>query len=149
MAWWLSTIEQDIGHGLFGGMDAEGAELGKIGQTSFAPCPDNCFGGMWANNRRMVWVQIGMAFITLYLATPMNATKYKIRKFVWAMTPLLILYVMIGWNHPTGIFSPVKPIRAARSSPRALMRSPYQAGTKSSVSGSAYWIRARLTWTSK
>ena len=68
--------------------------------------------GMMSNNRRMVWVQIGMVFITLYAVTPMTAAKRKLRKFVWAMIPVAIVYVIVGWNHPTGVFKPVATIRS-------------------------------------
>jgi hypothetical protein len=68
--------------------------------------------GMIANNRRMVWVQVGIAFFTLYFATPMNPTKYRIRKVVWGMLPIAAIYIMLGWNHPTGFFSPVGMVRA-------------------------------------
>ena len=68
--------------------------------------------GMLSNNRRMVWVQVGMVFITLYAATPMTAAKRKLRKFVWAMIPVAIVYVIVGWNHPTGVFKPVATIRS-------------------------------------
>src|SRR5262249_10333738 len=68
--------------------------------------------GMISNHRRMVWVQIGMAFATLYFATPMNPMKYRIRKVVWSLIPLGIIYIILGWNHPTGFFGPVGMIRA-------------------------------------
>jgi hypothetical protein len=69
-------------------------------------------GGMLANNRRMVWVQIGIVFITLFFVTPPNATKRKLKKIAWALSPLVALYIMVGWNSPTGVFKPVATIRS-------------------------------------
>ncbi|HKQ70294.1 MAG TPA: hypothetical protein VJT73_13185 [Polyangiaceae bacterium] len=68
--------------------------------------------GMLNNNRRMVWVQIGLVLVTLYFANPMNAMKYKLRKVVWVLTPFVALYIVAGWNHPTGVFKPVATIRS-------------------------------------
>jgi hypothetical protein len=69
-------------------------------------------GGMLANNRRMVWVQVGLVLITLYVTSPMNDTKRKIRKVVWALTPVFAIYLAVGWGHTTGIFRPVKTIQS-------------------------------------
>jgi hypothetical protein len=68
--------------------------------------------GMIYNNRRMVWVQIAMVFLTLYLVTPMNPTKRKMQKVLTYAAPFLIVYVAVGWGSSSGIFKPVGTIRS-------------------------------------
>jgi len=70
-------------------------------------------GGMLANNRRMVWVEIILVFFTLYMITETNAFKRKLNKLLLASLPLLIGYIAAGWGSGSGIFKPVKVIRSA------------------------------------
>lgn len=70
-------------------------------------------GGMIANNRRMVWVEIILVFFTLYLITETNSFKRKLNKALFASLPLLIGYIAAGWGSGSGIFKPVKVIRSA------------------------------------
>jgi hypothetical protein len=70
-------------------------------------------GGMLANNRRMVWVEIILVLLTVYLITETNAFKRKLNKLVLASVPLLIGYIAAGWGSSSGIFKPVKVIRSA------------------------------------
>ncbi|MEI9941340.1 MAG: hypothetical protein WDO69_29325 [Pseudomonadota bacterium] len=70
--------------------------------------------GMLANNRRMVWVQIILVFITLYFLTGMNAVKRKIQRTLRIVSPIALLYVLIGWNAGgSAVFKPVRIIRSA------------------------------------
>lgn len=68
--------------------------------------------GMISNNRRMVWVQIGLVFFTLYLATPPNPIKRKVKKILLYLSPLIAAYFVVGWNSKAGIF---KGAQMARS----------------------------------
>src|SRR5262249_25006207 len=68
--------------------------------------------GMIANHRRMVWVQVAMVFMTLYLATPANPTKRKIKIAAWALSPFIFAYIGAGWESKAGIFKPVQTIRS-------------------------------------
>jgi hypothetical protein len=70
-------------------------------------------GGMIANNRRMVWVEIILVFFTLYMINELNAFKRKLNKVLLASLPLLIGYIAAGWGSGSGIFKPVKVIRSA------------------------------------
>ena len=71
------------------------------------------FGGMVANDRRMVWVQIILVFTALYLITEPNAFKRKLQKIAIGMLPLIAGYVAVGWSQKGGIFKPVQIIRSA------------------------------------
>lgn len=68
--------------------------------------------GMVLNNRRTVWVQIILVFVTLYFSTPDSPDKRKIRKYLLFASPLILAYVAIGWGSPAGIFKPVQTLRS-------------------------------------
>jgi len=70
-------------------------------------------GGMIANDRRMVWIQIIMVFAAIYLVTKQNAFKRKLQRALLFLLPLVALYVMVGWGASGGIFKPVQVIRSA------------------------------------
>jgi len=66
-----------------------------------------------ANNRRMVWVQVAMVFVTLYLATPTSPTKRKVKLAALATSPFIIAYLALGWDSAgSGLFKPVEMIRS-------------------------------------
>ena len=69
--------------------------------------------GMLANNRRMVWVQIILVFVTLYFLTAMNPMKRAIQRAIRILSPVALLYIVVGWNAGSKIFKPVKTIRSA------------------------------------
>jgi hypothetical protein len=68
--------------------------------------------GMYANNRRMVWVDVGLVFTTLYFATPTNPTKRAIKIAALLMAPLLLVYLSAGWDSNSSVFKPVATIRS-------------------------------------
>jgi len=71
-------------------------------------------GGMLANNRRMVWVEIILVFFTVYMISEANAFKRRLNRILLASVPVLLGYLAVGWNSAgTGIFKPVKVIRSA------------------------------------
>lgn len=70
-------------------------------------------GGMIANDRRIVWVELILVFGALYLMTDMNPLKRKLNKLAIAMIPVVAAYVAVGWNQKGGPFKPVQLIRSA------------------------------------
>jgi hypothetical protein len=78
-----------------------------------ATCGPILIGGMLANDRRMVWVQLIMVFLAVYLITDQNAFKRKLQKFALLLIPIVALYVLAGWGSTAGIFKPVQVIRSA------------------------------------
>jgi hypothetical protein len=68
--------------------------------------------GMIANHRRMVWVQVALVFLTLYFATPSNPTKRKIKIASWLLSPLISIYLAVGWDSKSGVFKPVQMVRS-------------------------------------
>jgi hypothetical protein len=68
--------------------------------------------GMVANSRRMVWVQILLVFVTLYFVTPASPVKARIKKWALRLSPIIILYVGLGWHSANPLFKPVQTIRS-------------------------------------
>ena len=72
--------------------------------------------GMIANNRRLAWVELLLGLVVLYLLTPMTKLKRKVGQAVVISIPLIAIYAAIGWNHPRGVFAPVRTIRSVMDS---------------------------------
>jgi hypothetical protein len=70
-------------------------------------------GGMLANHRRMVWVEIVLVFFTLYLISEPNVIKRKLNRLLLLSTPLVLGYIAVGWGSSGGIFKPVNVLRSA------------------------------------
>jgi hypothetical protein len=70
-------------------------------------------GGMIANERRIVWIEIILVFATVYLMTDTNAIKRKVNRALLVLSPLALGYIAVGWGSEAGIFKPVQVIRSA------------------------------------
>ncbi len=70
-------------------------------------------GGMLANHRRMVWLQIILVLATIYLVTERNKIKKKLERYLLLASPLALVYVAVGWGSKAKIFKPVQVIRSA------------------------------------
>lgn len=68
--------------------------------------------GMVANNRRLVWVHVGMILMTLYSITPDNPIKRRIRRSLYGLAPLIAVYVAAGWNSTSPAFKPARIMRS-------------------------------------
>lgn len=68
--------------------------------------------GMISNHRRMVWVQVALVFLTLYLTTPTNPVRKKVRAIALALAPILSIYAFAGWNSESSVFKPVHIMRS-------------------------------------
>lgn len=68
--------------------------------------------GVVANHRRMAWVQVGLVFLTVYLISRDNPFKRKMRKILWVSSPMIALYVLVGWSSTSSVFKPVQTIRS-------------------------------------
>ncbi|MFT3925210.1 MAG: O-antigen ligase family protein [Myxococcales bacterium] len=83
--------------------------------------------GMMSNNRRLVWVHVAFAMLTLYFITEDNPVKRRIRRVVYASIPVVLGYIAAGWNSEFGtVFKPVRMLRSV-------------VDTKSDRSGSSFW----------
>jgi len=70
-------------------------------------------GGMVENHRRMVWVQVAVVMLTVYLVAPDNKWKRTIRRTLMIVAPVVALYLFIGWDEKYGrLWKPVAMIRS-------------------------------------
>jgi len=67
--------------------------------------------GMISNHRRMVWVQVLLVPVALYLLTPTNPIKRKAQRIALMVAPFIALYCLAGWNSGSGVFKPVRTLR--------------------------------------
>jgi hypothetical protein len=69
--------------------------------------------GMIKNNRRIVWVHVGLALAVLFFVSKDNPIKKKLIRIALYTTPVAIIYVMVGWNREySRLFKPVQTIRS-------------------------------------
>jgi O-antigen ligase/polysaccharide polymerase Wzy-like membrane protein len=72
--------------------------------------------GMIANNRRLAWVELTVAVITLYAISPWTRAKRLLRRAALCLSPLAIAYVALGWNSNSTLFAPVQLFRSVQDS---------------------------------
>ncbi len=68
--------------------------------------------GMIANDRRLVWVQIAMAAVFMFVLARRTKLKVLASRAILLSIPLIALYVAVGWGTPSGIFAPVNTVRS-------------------------------------
>jgi hypothetical protein len=68
--------------------------------------------GMVANHRRIVWVELGAGILMVFLLSPSTPLKRAIGRSLLLASPVLVLYLVVGWNIGTGVFGPVQTIRS-------------------------------------
>lgn len=69
--------------------------------------------GTLANNRRLAWVQVAVVLLTIYLVSRESQLKRYVRRAVVVSLPIVIGYVIAGWNSQYGVL--FKPVRIMRS----------------------------------
>ena len=70
------------------------------------------FAGVAANNRRLAWMEIMFAVVTLAAITPQTKGKRFLVRAALFASPLLLVYVAAGWNSTSKVFAPMKLIRS-------------------------------------
>jgi len=75
--------------------------------------------GMIANDRRLVWVELGMGLVLLPILSPHTLIARYIRRILLLSSPVLLLYVGVGWFSASRVFEPVKLIRSVVDSKRS------------------------------
>lgn len=72
-------------------------------------------GGMLANGRRIVWVEVVMCLLVLYFISPRSPLKRKLSRILIVMLPLVPIYVVMGWNSSATIFKPLRTLQSVSS----------------------------------
>jgi hypothetical protein len=78
-------------------------ELGGV--TAFV------FLGMYLNDRRLAYVTLMGCLAALFMLSPWNRARRFITRVAIATMPLILAYVVVGWNSEASIFKPVQAIR--------------------------------------
>jgi len=76
------------------------------------------FWGMYANNRRLAWVMLGMGLATIFLLSPMRRLKRSVLQAILVLIPVVAVYTAVGWNRQSVIFAPVRTLRSLSDSTR-------------------------------
>jgi hypothetical protein len=71
--------------------------------------------GIQFNNRRLAWVSLGGALSTVYFALPVSALRKQVNRILLRVAPIMLLYVVIGWGRPEGIFKPLRSLHSVSS----------------------------------
>ena len=99
-----------------------GATIMLIARFAEQPVRRNallCFGvlpllvsAMLANNRRIAWVEIAAAVLTLAVVSRRTRLKRALARTALLALPLLVLYVAVGWSSHSRIFAPLQVFRS-------------------------------------
>lgn len=68
--------------------------------------------GIFANNRRMAWVQIGFVLFSIFLVTPDSPFKRRLWRAAKILSPFMLIYTAVGWNSGADIFKPIRSLRS-------------------------------------
>lgn len=67
--------------------------------------------GCEENDRRLVWVMIGMSGLVGYLIRPFRGWQRQVSRVLAIGVPVVALYLAVGWNSGSRIFGPVQTLR--------------------------------------
>ncbi len=68
--------------------------------------------GMHYNDRRLAYASFNQCLIAIFLISPWSQVKRYATRAGLLLSPLILLYVAIGWSNPTGFFSPVNTFKS-------------------------------------
>lgn len=65
------------------------------------------------NDRRIAYVDIVLALALIAYLSPMQEMKVKLKRVLLALSPVLLLYLMVGWNQTNSkVFGPAQKVRS-------------------------------------
>lgn len=70
------------------------------------------FFGVYLNDRRLAWVTLAGCLALVYLVSPWNRARRFVTRGALLMMPLLVAYVVVGWNSTSTLFRPVAQIHS-------------------------------------
>ena len=82
--------------------------LGSAVRASLAALP--ILLAIHLNNRRLAWAAVLAGLVLTYALIPKDKFKRRMNTFLLVVSPLLAVYVAVGWGQPVGIFKPVGSI---------------------------------------
>lgn len=81
--------------------------------------------GMVANGRRLAWVELAAGVAIVVALTPWSRAKRLAARATIAGSPLLMIYMALGWSSDSALFAPVHTLRSvvdAKADPSTLWR---------------------------
>jgi hypothetical protein len=69
-------------------------------------------GGMLANDRRIVWVEVAAALGVALTLSPSSTAKRVLRRTALVTSPLMFVYCAAGWSSDGGVFRPLHMVRS-------------------------------------
>ena len=67
-------------------------------------------GAIQWNQRRLAWVSLIMALVTMFFLLPPGKTRRRVSRFALFAAPVITLYVAIGWGRGERIFLPLRSL---------------------------------------
>ncbi len=68
--------------------------------------------GLYINNRRLAWVELAFAFLAFYTLTPWTFLKRTLARSLVFASPLLLAYLVAGWNSTSSVFRVAQMVRS-------------------------------------
>ncbi|HUM09603.1 MAG TPA: hypothetical protein VLT82_01515 [Myxococcaceae bacterium] len=69
-----------------------------------------------ANNRRLVWAELGVVALVFWIVSPWTPLKRKLARLAVKMALPLVLYGVVGWGSESVVFAPVRKVRSMTDS---------------------------------
>jgi O-Antigen ligase len=67
--------------------------------------------GMKVNNRRSAWIELAVSLVFGYLLLRRERrVRRRVNRWMLAAAPLLVVYVVVGWNRPGPLFAPLRAV---------------------------------------
>lgn len=67
--------------------------------------------GIVANDRRLAWVEVGLIAVAFIAMHPTSWITKRLARLAVLGSPLILAYVIVGWNSPSRVFGPVQFVR--------------------------------------
>jgi hypothetical protein len=73
------------------------------------------FGAMILNGRRLAWVELAFSLGLAYMLLPSSRLRAKINRLLLLSTPVIALYVAVGWGRDGLVWEPVRALSTSGS----------------------------------
>lgn len=67
------------------------------------------------NNRRLAWIELILAVALAYCILPRGRVRRRVNQMLLVAGPVVLLYVVVGWNRPGALFAPLGALSTAAS----------------------------------
>jgi hypothetical protein len=70
--------------------------------------------GVRANSRRLAWMELLAVAVTFYALAPWTRAKRRLTRATLLLSPLLVVYGVVGWTSNARVFAPVQLLRSVQ-----------------------------------